>query len=978
MNAQMFYNGVVEDIMDPLMIGRVRVRVVGVHTENKEMLPTEHLPWATPILPITSASMNGIGSSPTGLVCGSWVVVFFTDGESKQQPMIMGSLIGIPTSELNTYEGDDAPIVISTSLNENSILPQDLLPKELQKVDPIATLLGKLGLDTSGLDTTKGVEVDAKSYTNKSAGRNNQTEKVKSITNPVNWKLGQTSKQYESGSGGAGTINDYNGSASWDFGGASYGVYQFASYLPSQIPLNASRNAGRLREKRRPSPLEEYVANSRFKTEFSGLTPATSEFDSKWRSVAAKYSKEFEEDQHNYVKRKYYDPVISKLKAKGYNFENNGPAVHDAIWSTSVQFWHGRTISLIADALGGRSSVSDTDFVNLVYGLKATRYPSEANRVSKEKQALLALTSSGATRDGLTTTASASEGTTSSADFKDVPKVNDQAPSAFNTQTENTNQIAKANVVGFTDPTGRYPLADYLNEPDTNRLARNDKINQTIVSKKSKARTTGVVVANNGGTWSQPDIPYASKYPYNHVTQSESGHVFEVDDTTGGERIHVYHKMGTFVEIDNNGSMVRKIVGDDYQIIERNGNIFVGGNCNLTVSGSVNIYSYGNTNIETEGETTVVGYNDISVRASGNIDISSAETITLKANKLVFDSDTTIEVTAADNINTKAGADFNLSAVNTNTKSAGDFNLSANGEVKLNSAGDHSVTAANIYADASGIVSQQNGESKASDFVSVVPIGADFGVTSETRRAISLPDLEPLTPNTRIDNGAFFFETEEETVNSADYENFKNSMIASGSATNEDFTRKPVEQERDTSTTKVSKPLINPDADSINSLKTFPDSLKLSPNFTLGQVSSKTAVSKYAVKDQFGITAPQAVANLQNLCLNVLEPILRQYPNMFVTSGFRHQNSGSKVSDHVLGQAVDMQFRGASKSDYFEIAKTIRQLVPFKQLLLEYKSTGSGMPWIHVSLSTDQRKNTSQVMTFFNHKKHADGLSKLA
>lgn len=58
MSSQMFYTGVVEDIHDPLMLGRVRVRVVGVHTENKVLLPTEDLPWATPVLPITSASMN--------------------------------------------------------------------------------------------------------------------------------------------------------------------------------------------------------------------------------------------------------------------------------------------------------------------------------------------------------------------------------------------------------------------------------------------------------------------------------------------------------------------------------------------------------------------------------------------------------------------------------------------------------------------------------------------------------------------------------------------------------------------------------------------------------------------------------------------------------------------------------------------------------------------------------------------------------
>lgn len=980
MTSQMFYTGVVEDIQDPMMLGRVRVRVVGVHTENKVLLPSEDLPWATPVMPITSASMNGIGASPTGLVCGSWVIVFFTDGDSKQQPMVMGSIIGIPTSELNTYEGEEEPVIISTSLNDNSIIPQDILPKELQTVDPIGSLLGKLGLDTSGLDASAGVEIPAGDISNGNSARtpSSQTTQQSTVINPVKWKLGQTSAEYESGSGGAGTINDYNGSASWDKGGASYGTYQFASYLPAQIPLNATRNAGQYREKRRPSPLEEYIASSAFKTEFSGLTPATTAFDAKWREIASKYPKEFSDDQHEHVKRKYYDPVITKLKAKGYNFENNGPAVHDAIWSTSVQFWHGRTISLIVDALGNKTSVSDSDFVNLVYGLKERRFSSTANRVQKEKQKLLSLASSGATRDNLTTSASTAAGTTGSAEVKDYPKISTQSPRDFDTRAANANEILRANIAGFTDPSGKYPLKDFLHEPDTNRLARNDKINKTIVDKKQKNRTTGVVIANNGGTWSQPEIPYAAKYPYNHVHQTESGHTIEVDDTVGGERIHVYHKMGTFVEIDNNGTMVRKIVGDDYQIIERNGSIFIGGKCNLTVSGSINIYSYGNTNIESEGDTNLICYNDVSVRASGNIDMSSAETFTVKANKVVIDSDTTVDLLSKDNINVKTSRDFNLSAVNTNSKSSGDFKVSANGEIRNFSGGDYSVKAANIYKDAEGIISNQNGESKAADFVSVVPFGAGFGVPSEERRDATETVLDALVPTTRIDNGAFFFETEEESTNSAQYEAYKNSMIVSGNAKAEDFTRKPVEQDKDTSVGVVSRELIPADVNSISSMASFPDSLRLSPNFTLGQVSSNAAVSKYRVRDQYGITAADAVANLQNLCLNALEPILRAYPNMFVTSGFRHANSGSKVSDHVLGQAVDLQFRGATKADYFEIAKAIKQLVPFKQLLLEYKTTGSGMPWIHISLARDNNKNNSQVMTFFNHRKHSDGLTKLA
>ena len=76
-NQFVWWQGVVEDVHDPMKIGRVRVRVVGYHNPNKEDLPTNDLPWALPIMPITSASITGIGSSCTGLVPGSVVIGFF-------------------------------------------------------------------------------------------------------------------------------------------------------------------------------------------------------------------------------------------------------------------------------------------------------------------------------------------------------------------------------------------------------------------------------------------------------------------------------------------------------------------------------------------------------------------------------------------------------------------------------------------------------------------------------------------------------------------------------------------------------------------------------------------------------------------------------------------------------------------------------------------------------------------------------------
>ena len=99
-----WFVGVVEDRQDPKHLGRVRVRCLGYHTEDLNKLPTSDLPWAHPMNPITSATVSGIGQTPLGVVEGTWVVGFFTDSDG-QQPMIMGTLPGVP-SKLPTKDSN--------------------------------------------------------------------------------------------------------------------------------------------------------------------------------------------------------------------------------------------------------------------------------------------------------------------------------------------------------------------------------------------------------------------------------------------------------------------------------------------------------------------------------------------------------------------------------------------------------------------------------------------------------------------------------------------------------------------------------------------------------------------------------------------------------------------------------------------------------------------------------------------------------
>jgi putative chitinase len=214
---------------------------------------------------------------------------------------------------------------------------------------------------------------------------------------------------------------------------------------------------------------------------------------------------------------------------------------------------------------------------------------------------------------------------------------------------------------GFTDPNKKYPLQELRNEPDTNRLARAQGLTETPVGKKKDVREIKVPIANSTETWDQPTIPYAAKYPFNHVTSSESGHVVEIDDTPGAERIQVYHKKGSFVEIDANGTMVRRIVGDDFQIIERNGHVIIKGGLTLTVMGDAKILVQNDCNLEVQGGLTAKVHKDMELNVAGSLKIAAGDAIEMKSKKVNIQGDD-INVKATKTFSMSAGTALNIKA----------------------------------------------------------------------------------------------------------------------------------------------------------------------------------------------------------------------------------------------------------------------------------------------------------------------------
>ena len=159
---------------------------------------------------------------------------------------------------------------------------------------------------------------------------------------------------------------------------------------------------------------------------------------------------------------------------------------------------------------------------------------------------------------------------------------------------------------GFKDPKGVYPTDLYLDIADTNLLAQ--EAFDTHPSKAIKYAKDSWSTAS--GSAEQPASTQSSaKYPTNHVFETESGHYVEFDDTSGNERIHLYHKMGTFIEIDSAGNVIIKTVGNVTNIVAGNMDTYVKGNYSVSAGGNIDVYAGGNLTELVDGnrKTTITG-----------------------------------------------------------------------------------------------------------------------------------------------------------------------------------------------------------------------------------------------------------------------------------------------------------------------------------------------------------------------------------
>ena len=567
MDGFQWFIGVVEDRKDPKFLGRLRVRILGYHTDDKQKLPTADLPWAHVMNPITSATISGIGQTPLGAVEGTWVVGFFTDGADAQQPVIMGTLPGRPSKTPTGERGFEDPNAAYPREANQSDVNRLAINAEESVPDLNATGGGNQVVEFNGGDVNDAISI---------ANRNSPVETLK--------------------------------------------VAQFQA------------------------DLDHHLREKGFSTDANA-------------TEILKAANDFKKDYH-----KIFKLPANILKSK----ENvlTGAVNHiDTVITKTINHVKGTEIGTL---------LKDSILVN-------TR--GQLFTPGNLKDVLPKNLSVDAIAKGVQNITSYNINDLSTTSLE---KLYALAPNKIpGNLIKGIVDVGKRKF--FKSPVKNVPLNPHLSSViDSANLTKNIGVAQIdgivdgidgVAGLNTLSQEIGLITADfdvglTGGAWSEPPSPYNAQYPYNHVYETESGHIKEFDDSftidengnrTGHERIHERHMSGTGYEIGPKGTKVTKVVKDNYEIISNDDFLHVRGTRRQTVDEGVRIRCNATAGV---GNSYSI---EVGVGSNCNIEVNGGN-VNVVAKGVGLGGD--INLNAMGNINMKAAGSINMAAVGAITETA--------------------------------------------------------------------------------------------------------------------------------------------------------------------------------------------------------------------------------------------------------------------------------------------------------------------
>ena len=708
-----FAIGVVEDVSDPLTLGRVKARYFGYHTADKSKIPTIDLPWSQVLQ--SSASTSGVGFSPNYLKPDSWVFAIFMDGETAQFPVIMGAIprihdVSNPASFIGNsgagyrgtsslYSGDAvgpntnaaygdgfSPMAManpgggSVIADDGSHLTKQNIPHWPLKVYKPTPALGDYGLackdgnhslfihyasalalEELGRRFGKNPGINSAYRTpayNASVGGAKNSQHMKGRAFDVSYasiggssqanlaRFAQTAVQC--GFVGFGLYNSFihidTGSGRvWN--GAKAGWF-----------VNAIKQAGWYPGK--PGLKDVRTSNAQ-------TTPSAN------NNVDSTTTGSVSNDQE--LKRQ----AIKNIESNGGNYGAVGNVVPSGQYAGqraygAYQVMEGNigpwTRQYYGTALTTQEFLNNPAAQDAVFDGEFGRLERATGSPGKAAQAWFG---------GL-----GSVGRTSNTD------VNGMSIGQYEQKFNNyylgqggTNQVANGqSSYGFSDASGSLPYGGYTGKPSThhNAVGLNGNLFQPEITRNNDARLTGFPVSGDKGSVGEPEVAAAPQYPYNYVYASLTGHMWEMDDTPGVERVNFQHKNGSRMEMGTEGTVVVKAMGNYYSVAGGSSYTLTMGAYNLSAVDDIDIRSTSDVTLHADGSFSIIANNDSVETVAGKKDMLVGETMQIKAKRLIIEAEN-IDFVSSGNITMEAGGNMSVRAGGTFATSSKDAKINASG-----------------------------------------------------------------------------------------------------------------------------------------------------------------------------------------------------------------------------------------------------------------------------------------------------------
>lgn len=714
-----FAVGVVEDVSDPLTLGRVKARYFGFHPADRTAVPTVDLPWSQVLQPSTSASTSGIGFSPNGLKPDSWVFALFVDGDKAQYPLILGTFPRIhQASAPDSYVGNSGAGYRST----DSIYSGAPTTGQLQ--------------DAPAINPGPGAAIhDDGSYITKQNINNWPFETYKPT--PARGDFGLACKDADQ------SLRIHKASV--------LALEQLGKTFGMKPRLNSGYRTPAYNASIGGAKHSQHIQGRAFDCRFDSIGGGSNENLARFGAAAVKcgfvgfgiYDTFIHIDTGRgrvWNTRTKQDWFISAIKSAGWypgkpglsgTRTNPGQTTDTSNTATSTTATNGDNLQnpndvknyldqrLTADGFTPEQRAAILGNVQAESGFDPTIPGDNGNAYglfqwNSRRQALFNWTgtstpsvdqqynffihelntsesSAGAALRQAGTVAEANAAMRSYERYAGgSAKENYRLGLANKFYNGNPNVSTAALRKGYQDPTGSLPYGNYQGKPSTHHVARgvNANLYQPELTHNNDARLTSFPVAGDKGTVGEPALSESPQYPFNFTYTSLTGHMLEFDDTPGAARINLQHNTGSRVVFGAEGTGMFKTSGNLYTIAGQDSYTLSLGSYNVCAKDDIDMRSTSDITIHADGSLTLLVRNDSVEHTSGKKDILVGETLQIKAKRIIVE---------AENIDFVAGSNITMEA-------GGDIVMRSGGAMKQSSGGDTTVySKGGFHADADSL-----------------------------------------------------------------------------------------------------------------------------------------------------------------------------------------------------------------------------------------------------------------------------------